>query len=808
MNNRCIKIEVTGIVQGCGFRPYIKKLADSLSIFGSVINTIGGVEIIAFGNAACIKTFVETLDSHPQVESLTMLETSPSGSFRESFQIYHSEASELSINQCLIPDRVPCERCQKDMLSIGNRRQAYAFTSCAECGPRYSISLGSPFERSNTSFKHFQRCEKCEQEYNDSENRRFYAQTISCPSCGPDLSLKNAEGVEIETNSQFCIQTLAKNIAEGHVVAIKGTSGFHIVADPNNKCAVEKIRELKSRPSKPLALMYPDLDLISRDCYLSAQEKSLLKNKAGPLTLLRSRKMFSDVAPNNAYLAVMLPPNSLYFLLQQFWGKALIVTSANRKGETLIGSIDELLESFPNTFSAILDHDLKIHQPVDDSIAQIVEHAPMLLRPARGYTPLKLNLDDKTLPCLGLGTYLKNTVAMVSDKTLFLSPFIGDLESKSVLEKRDLYVNDFLDRCGKDVSVVGDTHREFPFPAGLARSQISTVQHHLAHAFACEYEHGVQAPYLAVTWDGLGFGMGDNKLMDSQSTPNVTELEIWGGEFFTIGETSYDRAASLKPIMLVGGDQAQKEPRRIALAMLSEIESNNLSSVFLAQCDSGWSEREIKILSRLLSNRSSMNKTGLVTSSAMGRLIDGLASMLNLCHINSFEGEAAMILQSKAQQWLISQKAAQASEATMDKKIKSDIKDLNYDFFQERNMLRLDWRPMVVDLMDRKKRGVETGEIAFAVWQTLVSITLDVARIMKQHTVVVSGGCFQNRLLLELLNTACKNSKIACYWPQKIPPNDSGIAVGQIAAFLKQHSNRAEQTSSDTVLKKGEVGCV
>jgi hydrogenase maturation protein HypF len=776
MHFQRVQFKVQGLIQGVGFRPFVKNLADRLGITGFVMNTGDGVLVEAEAFSDTLKLFYQQLQNYPGILSLTSLATNDITVKKHcSFSIETTNAAAHQLNQYLIPDRAPCQQCQHDMLNSSNRRYLYPFTSCTQCGPRYAISTCAPFDRVRTSLVNFPACSLCQQEYQDSKDRRFHSQTNCCPKCGPKLVLRDKNGMILSDGKQQpyrlqLLRAIVTHLRKGKLVALKGLGGFHLLADPNKPEAVQHLRKLKQRPSKPLALMYPNLSTIEEDCLVNATEKAVLTGSARPLVLLKTKKLVAEkrqmIAPNNAYLAAMLPTNGIYLLLMQLWKKALVVTSANRGGERLIGDYRELYEQFDNALDLVVDHNLPLQHTIDDSIVQVIDNKVMMLRLARGYAPLAralINKQDKMQlempPTIALGTYLKNTVATCTGNNVLISPYIGDLADDSVRQQRDKFVEQCIAENSTNTHVIVDKHPDFPLPANVDNLNVQSIQHHISHAFACEWEHAIPTPYLGVTWDGLGYPDKADKQSNNSGPINK---QLWGGEFFAINENNYHRVASLLPIPLLGGDLAQREPRRIALAMLLTCGIDPAS--FIDRCNLPWTRQELSLLDQSIGSAS-------YSTTAVGRLLDGIASLLNLCQVNSFEGEAPMNLQSCAQLYLSTNKT-------------NTIEPLPYLLTTE-ELTQVDWRPTIHALLENIKINANVNLLALQVHQTLATIIVDIAKQNKQSRIALGGGCFQNRLLLECLIKLCNRHQLQLFWPQIIPPNDSGIAVGQLVAAYK-----------------------
>lgn len=735
------RYRLSGVVQGVGFRPLVYRLASRLGLAGWVGNHAAGLTIEIEGSAACLAAFDTLL--HQQTPDAAVIEHCAWQSLpplrQPGFSIRASEARDPP-SAAILPDLAPCPDCLREMNDPADRRYRYPFINCTACGPRYSILRALPYDRQRTTMADFALCPACRAEYLDPADRRFHAQPIACPDCGPQLQLWNASGEALAWGDQ-ALMLAANAIGSGLIVALKGVAGFHLMADAGNPAAVAVLRARKQRKTKPLALMYSSLDEIERDCLLSPAEAGLLSSAAAPMVLLRRRpgaRIAAEVAPGNPYLGVMLPAAPLQVLLLQATGAPLIATSANRAGEPV--AIDNLraLHELGGIADRWLVHDRAIAHRADDSIVRVLADGATLLRRARGYAPLPLRLrQDAGAGILALGGHLKNTVALARGHQLIISPHLGDLDSPEACDAHQQAAQDLLTMHALlPERIAHDTHPDYR-STRLALSRFAqlpaiAVQHHYAHALSCMLDNQIEAPCLAIVWDGSGLG---------------DDGSLWGGEFLLITPHGFERRAHFLPFALPGGEQALREPRRAALGVLHALALPATRLGFDAASER-WLLRALK------------QGINAPLTSSVGRLFDAVASLCGLCQLNSFEGEAAMALEFVA-----------GEEAP------------GYDFVL--SGAQLDWRPTLRQLIADLDAACAPSILSARFHQTLTDMALAVALSLGVQQVLLSGGCFQNTRLLESTLNALRAAGFAAFHHQRIPANDGGLAAGQIMAALR-----------------------
>lgn len=750
-----VRITLRGAVQGVGFRPFIYRLATELRLTGWVSNSPHGVLIEAEGDDASVRAFLLRIEPEkPPLSFITSLEPTflePAG--LTGFEIHHSENGERP-SAIVIPDIATCDACRREMFDASNRRYRYPFTNCTHCGPRYSIMESLPYDRVRTTMKKFSMCPECLREYEDPTNRRFHAQPNACPRCGPHLELWDPDG-QCLARDHAAITETARRIREGFIAAVKGLGGFQLLVNAQDDSAVRRLRQRKHREEKPFALMAAILAQIEREAMVSDMERRLLASPEGPIVLLDRRpdgSIPASVAPSNPTLGIMLPTTPLHHLLMAEVGNLVIATSGNLSDEPICVDEHEALDRLRGIADVFLVHDRPILRHVDDSIVRVITGREMILRRARGYAPLPLRLSPSTdRVILAVGGHLKNTIAFGFKDRTVVSQHIGDLETEPTYRAFRHTVTQLADLYDlKPTEVACDMHPDYLSTGYARRAELPciSIQHHYAHALACMTENEIAAPCLGIVWDGTGYG---------------TDGTIWGGEFLRITSTAFGRSGWLRTFFLPGGDRAVREPRRSALGVLFEIYGPSLVS--RTDIQKLFSEIEMDVLLQTLS----AGTAGVRTSSA-GRLFDAVAALVGLRYHVRFEGQAAMELEF----------AIRGTDTT---------EQYPVAIRQESDGLIVDWCPMLEEILQDVRRAEPVEDIAARFHNALIQAAAEAARRIGLETIVLSGGCFQNRYLLEHLIGRLRADGFRVFWHQRIPPNDGGIAVGQIAGAIRIHQN-------------------
>jgi hydrogenase maturation protein HypF len=599
-----------------------------------------------------------------------------------------------------------------------------------------------PFDRINTSLKSFPLCSECFVEYSDPANRRFHAQTIGCFDCGPKLWSCRSDGI-VRASGDEAISDAISIISGGGIVALKGIGGIHLICDAQNSTAIKNLRVRKARPTKPFALMYPTLNHVREHCEVSQKEAELLHSSQAPVVLLRKKTgcaVFEGIAPQNPCLGVLLPYTPLHYLILQELGAPIIATSGNVSGEPICADEFQALDRLGSIADLFLLNDRRIVNRCDDSVVQVVLNRPFPIRVARGFAPFTLLTGVHTSRAvLGMGAYLKNSVALAHDSCITVSPHIGDLGSLESQVVQDQNIDTLCSIYGVDNPVVAtDLHPDigsYDIQRGLQPS--IGIQHHYAHALSCLVDNGLEAPCFAVTWDGTGYG---------------TDGTIWGGEGLIIRKDSFERRFCLFPFRLPGGEAAVRDPKRVALSLLYMATGTSALTHPL------WRfYRDADLMQAAL-----VKKINCPECSSIGRLFDGVAALLGVCYENTFEGEAAMGLQNLVE----TLNGFDAYEFTI---IKESV---------------LDWRGMLRQILSDVESGASEKYIAVKFHRTLVNMIVAMAELVGISTVLLTGGCFQNSFLLEASVEALRRQGYTPYWHRGIPSGDGGIAIGQVVAAL------------------------
>ena len=754
---RRLHLLVRGMVQGVGFRPFVYRLATELGLGGWVCNSDRGVEIEVEGKPSSLSAFLDRLErdrpSHSHLAKLTPQWIDPCGGDR--FEIRDSEQNSLSKSAWLLPDLATCPDCLRELFDPSNRRYQYPFINCTQCGPRYSILTDLPYDRPNTTMHRFRMCPECQQEYDNPSDRRFHAQPNACPECGPQLELWNNRGEAISSgDTTMLLREVGDRIRRGKIVALKGLGGFHLLVDARNEEAVRRLRDRKQRPTKPLAVMYPNLDLLRQDCCLSASEVELLTSAAAPIVLLNPKQnpnnqLADAVAPEQTSLGVMLPYTPLHHLLMAELGFPVVATSGNRSDEPICIDNAEAIDRLNPIADCFLVHNRPIARPVDDSVVRIIGERPMPLRRARGYAPFPITAGRSgTFPCLlAVGGHQKNTVALSLHDRILASQHLGDLDEVRTVERFQDTIAQLLQLHGADPKAIAcDAHPDYTstqFARTLGqRLQVPVIpiQHHYAHILSAIGERNLEPPVLGVAWDGTGYS---------------SDGTVWGGEFLAVRDRDgFERVAHWRTFPLPGGNVAAREPRRSALGLLYEAfgdEVFSLDSPVLR----AFGDRDRKLLATMLQRGVNSPRT-----SSVGRLFDAIAAIVGLCQHSTFEGEAAMRLES-------------VTEGIQTSKL--------YPYRltpQENGPLLLDWEPLLQAVLADLQEPV--GAIAAKFHNTLADAIVAIANHVGLPQIVLTGGCFQNRYLLERSIDRLRAAGFEPHWHRQIPPNDGGLAVGQI----------------------------
>lgn len=756
-----VRLVARGAVQGVGFRPFAYRLATELGLAGYVRNDASGVVLELEGPDASLEDFRRRLGSElPPAAFLHSVEAThldPAG--HDGFRILES-AEGGAPTAIVLPDLATCTDCLREVLDPADRRHRYPFANCTNCGPRYTILEKLPYDRPHTSMRRFAWCADCRREYDDPRDRRFHAQPIACPACGPQLALHDAAGAPL-AERDAALRAAAAALCEGRIVAVLGLGGFHLCCDARDDRAVRTLRERKHREEKPLAVLFATRGDVERACEVSPAEARLLESPQAPIVLLRRRSgggnVAPSVAPGNPFLGAMLPSTPLHHLLLRETGRPLVATSGNLSDEPLCTVPAEAFVRLAGIADLFLVHDRPVMRHVDDSVVRVVLGRELVLRRARGYAPLPV---PALLPegaarrvVLAVGGQQKNTVALAVNGNVVLSQHVGDLETAEALAAFRAVIASLEElHEARPAVVAADLHPDYAstrhaLATGLPVRQF---QHHHAHVAACMAENELEGRVLGVSWDGTGFG---------------ADGTAWGGELLLAEGSGFRRFASLLPFRLPGGDRAAREPRRAALGVLRALRGPGLPGCEELPPLRDFAPAELALV--LAAMERGVNSPA--TSSA-GRLFDAVASLSGLRQRCGFEGQAAMELE-----WA-------CGEETGD--------GWPFDLAPgpggpQGPELVADWRPALEALLDERARGVAAALLASRFHDTLARLIVEVARRSGEERVVLTGGCFQNRVLTERAVSRLRAAGLKPSWHQRVPPNDGGLALGQAVLALR-----------------------
>ncbi len=764
------RLDIDGVVQGVGFRPFLFVLAKKHHLTGRVSNTSNGVQVFIQGKPAQLAQFCDDIhNKSPLLASVTGIKSTDAETKEyASFQIVKSVASN-SRSTLISPDVTICEDCLTELFNPADRRYGYPFINCTNCGPRYTIIEDIPYDRPKTSMKQFTMCETCQKEYENPLNRRFHAQPNACPDCGPGVFLTDNKGHQIESDPDLAIECAAKYLKQGRIIAVKGLGGFHLACDASSATAVAALREKKNRPHKPFALMARSSSGLFDYVHINDEEKKLLNSYQRPIVLLKkkgkanpsedfqcedheSAGITPGVSPLNQCLGIMLPYTPLHYLLLKKGPNILVMTSGNRSGEPLSIDNQDAMGAFSHIADYFLLHNRDIYFRADDSIARIQENKSRFIRRSRGYAPLPVFYKKKLPPILACGAGLKNTVCLTRGNYLFLSQHIGDLENVKIHKFYENSIN-HLKRI-LDIEpelIVHDLHPGYmstQYATSFESTETIGVQHHHAHAVACMAENDLDEPVIAVTLDGTGFG---------------TDGHVWGGEILLSHLASFQRKAHLSYIGMPGGDKAVFEPWRMATSVLFEAFGDdflNLDIDFLKQIEPD----KVAFIVQMIKKGLNTPKT-----SSAGRLFDALSSLLCVRHRISHESQAAMEL-----------------EAVSDKTCPHDGYD--FDFIEKTDSadFEISLLPGVRQIVDAIKTKIPVSVISAGFHQTLINAFTTAAEKVSCETkikkIVLSGGVFNNDIIFSGMIRALEEKGLTVYTHSKVPTGDGGISFGQAIA--------------------------
>ncbi|WP_339715164.1 carbamoyltransferase HypF [uncultured Kriegella sp.] len=743
------QIIISGQVQGVGFRPFVYGLARKNLLKGSVCNNADGVLIHINSTEEKAKEFLTLiLDGAPEIsviQSHSICKVS-----HEAFDDFGIIPSEINnqINIPLTPDFAICESCKAEIKDADNRRYGYAFTTCTNCGPRYAVTTKFPFERTNTTVSVFNMCETCQTEYANPIDRRFHSQTNSCSDCGIQLKLSDCEGRQLIGNQNELIKKAANILRKGSILALKNTNGYLLCCDANNKKTIGKLREKKQRPTKPFALLYPSIKKIKNDFQLSQVEEETLCSAIAPIVILNPKDKIQDIehqsiAPRLNQLGVMLPSSALLTLLMVELQMPIIATSGNIHGSPIISEETDAEKKLSGIADYFLHHDLEVSFPQDDSVVRFIGENQVILRRSRGLAPNYIGtIQSYNEKVLAMGAHLKSTYAFVPNSHTYVSPYFGNLDSYDVSERFEESVNQFEKLFQTQAeTVLIDAHPQYQSSI-LGRelserwnANLISVQHHKAHFASVLGEHDLfesEEKILGVIWDGTGFG---------------EDQAIWGGEFFNCENHKMERLTHFEYFDWLAADKMAKEPRLSLLSVLPETEKEAVKSKF--------SETEWRIYGKMLVNNS-------LKTSSVGRLFDGVASLLNIIDKTTYEGEAAMLLENEARKYK---------------------EDAFVDFLENVQCETIPTKVLIENIMRAQREEMAVERLANSFIHTLVLIILKVAIKNNYKTIACSGGVFQNSILIQKLSQLSKKQGIKLKINRILSSNDENISFGQLCYY-------------------------
>lgn len=749
-----VKIVIRGVVQGVGFRPFIYRLAKELNVKGWIINSSQGVFIEAEAERKTLEHFLQQINtdrpknSYIQSFEHTWLDA-------EGFTVFEiRESLEAGSKTALVlPDISTCNDCLEEIFDPQNRRYLYPFTNCTNCGPRFSIVADLPYDRPNTTMGEFLMCERCRAEYTDPLNRRFHAEPTACPECGPQVTLTdNMENVLFEKHEAVLAAVAA--IKKGSIIALKGIGGYQLICDASNPDAVNTLRQRKRRSQKPFALMFQHAPSVISECEVSDAEHRLLTSVEAPIVLLKRKRNVQSIIANectygNPYLGIMLPYSPLHHILMKELGIPVIATSGNISEEPICTTESDAYEKLGDIADFFLVHNRKILRHVDDSIVRIAAGKAVMIRRARGYAPLPVVLNGiESRVILASGAHLKNTIGINKGSNVFISQHIGDLENIESINAFKKVITDLESFYElKPEMVVCDEHPDYissKYSESLSLP-LYKVQHHYAHVLSCMAENELDKDVLGVSWDGTGYG---------------SDGTIWGGEFIIPNGINFKRAGYFKTFRLPGGEAAIHDVWKIGFSLLYDVygkEVIKLKNIPVLE------NKDVRTIMQLLDK----NINSPVTSSC-GRLFDGISALIGINQHANFEAQAAMELEFAADDY----KTNEYFTFTIDK-----INDA-YVF---------NWHDVIKEVVKDLAGGIKPGMISAKFHNTLAEVIVQIAGKLKFKKVLLTGGCFMNKLLLERSAQRLEEAGFKVYTQQRVPSGDGGISLGQMkyASYLK-----------------------
>jgi hydrogenase maturation protein HypF len=751
MKNLYIHIE--GQVQGVGFRPYVYRLATAFDLKGWVCNGVDGVHMELEGEEDALSQFLTLLPQNvPPLARITRSVTGErSLKYFTAFKIIESTPGGKP-NLLITPDVGLCDTCRTEIHDEANPRYQYPFTTCTQCGPRYSIMRALPYDRPVTSMNDFVMCTRCQHEYNDPLDRRYFSQTNSCPECAVDTWLLKNDGELVASHWDQVFPLIVEKLNEGHILALKGIGGYLLLADATRADVIQKLRDRKHRPTKPFALLYPDLDRLQQDAYVSEAEAKAFRSIESPIVLVQVRHTPASgictrlIAPGLDTIGAMQPFTAMMELVMKAWNKPVIATSANLSGSPILYKDEQALQSLKSIADYFLVHNREIEIAQDDSVVRFTPefNQPILLRRSRGFAPSTEYDAFSSETILAMGADLKSAFSLQANGRIYTSQYLGDLESFESQESFREALNHMLELVhAKPERIIIDAHPNY-YSSQLGRTlaerwniPVTTVQHHTAHAYAVLAENNLlnsDEPILSVVWDGTGYGTDGNS---------------WGGEFFDYRNDTLERIGHIAYAAVWQGDKMARDPRLSALFFGTNTQ--RVKRVL----ESKFSDVVWQYYSKL------MHTTPEIHSSSMGRLFDAVACLTGISSVNSFEGESAMHLEAKARldytpaRYLVKWKGTQLDAENLLNQVCLDLEE-----------------------------GIQPEKIAFKFHVYLADVIHAIVTAKRYTAITLSGGVFQNALLVDLIKIQLKDCQV--YTHRSLSPNDESISFGQLAAVTHE----------------------
>ena len=805
------KIRVYGIVQGVGFRPTVSRHADSCKIRGSVSNRGPYVEIFAQGSETAVNLFIEKVRTCPPKRAAILKVSEEILDTKEKYPDFSIIESEKTKGEIFIsPDIAICEECKEELYDPKDRRYLHPFINCTCCGPRLTILDALPYDRERTSMKEFPMCPECEAEYYNPESRRYDAQPVCCNMCGPEVYLIKTSDRTIDMKGSDAITEARRVISEGGIVAVKGIGGFHLCCDASNETAVRKLRQLKRRPMKPFAVMAKNLEAVRKECEVSAEQTRILDGHQKPILLLDKKKeakiLCPSVAPGNPKVGVMLPYAPVQLLIFRYddgikMPEFLVMTSGNTSGAPICRDDREAEAELSGFCDCMLSHDRKIRIRADDSVMDFYENKPYMIRRSRGYAPLPFMVSTPYRgQVLAIGGELKNSFCIGVDNRFYPSPYVGDLEDLRTVKALRETVGRMETLLEVEPEIVCcDMHPKYNsvMVAEELGLPVVKVQHHYAHILSCMAENDCAEQVIGVSFDGTGYG---------------TDGTIWGGEILLSDLDGFTRVGSVMPFLQVGGDASSKEGWRIAVSLIYGMTGDRKKAAEITEKLELCTKQEANVQFTMADR-----KINAVISTSAGRLFDGVSAMLGIRRKSTFEGEASMALEFAAEEYretMLEKSKQQIQETEKYGYDKEDTDTLNRNenlseteeikrmddkLISAGDRLLLNTESLIKEILNRQLNGEDPGKLAYFFHRELAcQITAACVKIRELsgcNKAALSGGVFQNRLLLELTDHMLLEQGFEVLKHQLLPPNDGGIALGQ-AVYAMAYLEKSIETKT------------